>query len=115
MLQESILQYLRPSLACHLSFRPLFCLFLSGRLRQILLYAENILNMFFFREADIERKEFDNYTPLLLASVYGHPATVDLLIQKGADTAAIDKNDKTAIFLACEENQLSCLEVRIAN
>ena len=33
----SILQYLRPSLSYHLSLRSLFCLFLSGRLRQVLL------------------------------------------------------------------------------
>ena len=33
-----ILQYFRPSLSYHLSLRPLFCLFLSGLLRQILLY-----------------------------------------------------------------------------
>ena len=39
MLQESILQYFQPSLSYHLSLRPLFCLFLSGRLRQVLLYA----------------------------------------------------------------------------
>ena len=38
MLQESILQYFRPSLSYHLFLRPLFCLFLSGRLRQVLLY-----------------------------------------------------------------------------
>ena len=38
MLQESILQYFRPSLSYHLSLRPLFCLFISGRLRQVLLY-----------------------------------------------------------------------------
>ena len=37
MLQESILQYFRPSLSYHLSLRPLFCLFFSGRLRQVLL------------------------------------------------------------------------------
>ena len=30
MLQESILQYFRPSLSYHLSLRSLFCLFLSG-------------------------------------------------------------------------------------
>ena len=30
MLQESILQYFRPSLSLHLSSRTLFCLFLSG-------------------------------------------------------------------------------------
>ena len=31
----SILQYFRPSLRNHLSLRSLFCLFLSGRLRQV--------------------------------------------------------------------------------
>lgn len=64
-----------------------------------------------FREADIERRDEENYTPLLLASVYGHAPTVDLLIQKEADITAVDKNDKTAIFLAAEENQLTALEV----
>ena len=34
----SILQYFWPSLNYHLSLSPLFCLFLSGRLRQVLLY-----------------------------------------------------------------------------
>ena len=34
----SIVQYVRPSLSYHLSLRSLFCLFLSGRLRQVLLY-----------------------------------------------------------------------------
>ena len=40
MLQGSILQYFRPSLRYHLSLRSVFCLFLSGRLRQVLLYAK---------------------------------------------------------------------------
>ena len=34
----SILQYFQPSLRYHLSLTSLFCLFLSGRLRQVLLY-----------------------------------------------------------------------------
>ena len=34
----SILQYFRPSLSFHLSLRSLFCLFLSGRFRQALLF-----------------------------------------------------------------------------
>ena len=33
----SILQYFRPSLSYHLSLRSLFCVRLSGRLRQVLL------------------------------------------------------------------------------
>ena len=35
----SILQHFRPSLSYHLSLRSLFCLFLSGHLRQVLLYS----------------------------------------------------------------------------
>ena len=42
MLQESILQYFRPSLSYHLLRRPLFCLFLGGRLRQVLHVITNI-------------------------------------------------------------------------
>ena len=38
MLQESILQYFQPSLSYHLPIRPLFCLFLSACLRQVLLH-----------------------------------------------------------------------------
>ena len=37
-LKESILQCFRSTLSYHLSLRPLFCLFLSGRFRQVLLY-----------------------------------------------------------------------------
>ena len=35
----SILQYFQPALSYHLSLRSLFCLFLSGCLRQVLLYV----------------------------------------------------------------------------
>ena len=48
MLQESILQYYRPSLGYHLSLRPLICLLLSGRLRQVLLY-EMLVSVTIFR------------------------------------------------------------------
>ena len=37
--KRSILQYFRPSLSYNLSLRSLFCLFLSGRFTQVLLYA----------------------------------------------------------------------------
>ena len=39
MLQESILQYFRPSLSYHFPLRSMFCLFLTGHLRQILYRA----------------------------------------------------------------------------
>ena len=37
----NILQYFRPSLSYHLSLRSVFCLFLSGRLRHVLLYINS--------------------------------------------------------------------------
>ena len=37
----SILQYFRPSLSYYLSLRSLFCLFLSGGFRQVLLHLQN--------------------------------------------------------------------------
>ena len=40
----SILQYFRPSLSYHLLLRCLFCLFLSGRLRQVLLYTKFLIS-----------------------------------------------------------------------
>ena len=41
----SILQYVWPSLSYHLSLRSLYCLFLSGRFTQVLLYIQK---MFYF-------------------------------------------------------------------
>ena len=40
MLQESILQYFQPSLELPFVVKTLFCLFSSGRLRQVLLYKK---------------------------------------------------------------------------
>ena len=45
----SILQYFRPSLSYHLSIRSLFCLFLSGRARQVLLSKYTICSIVLIR------------------------------------------------------------------
>ena len=42
MLQVEHLQFFLPSLSYHLSLRSLFCLFLSGRLRQVILYKSSV-------------------------------------------------------------------------
>ena len=41
----SILQYFRPSISYHLSLRSLFCLFLSCRFTQVLLYVQSAIGM----------------------------------------------------------------------
>ena len=43
----SFLQYFRPSLSYHLSLRSLFCLFLSGRLTQVLFTVSDMRNPVF--------------------------------------------------------------------
>ena len=69
MLQESILQYFRPSLSYHLSFRPLFCLFclfLSGRFTQVLLYMLNPLSA------------NHNWSRWTICDIFGENKTLDL-------------------------------------
>ena len=58
----SILQYFRPSLSYHLSLRPLFFLFLSGHLRQVLLYNHLIFSALWLRYEE-RRLELEVITP----------------------------------------------------
>ena len=51
-----------PSLSYHLSLRPLFCLFLSGHLRQVLLYNDLIFSALWLRYEE-RRLELEVITP----------------------------------------------------
>lgn len=64
-----------------------------------------------FRGADVEGKDRDNFTPLLLAACYGHAKAVELLLNHDADIMAEDKNERTALFLAAEEDRVEVLKV----
>lgn len=66
---------------------------------------------FCYRGADIDCLDKDNYTPLLVAASEGHKQVVTLLLEKGANLKATDRHDKTAIFLAAEENRVDILKV----
>ena len=65
----------------------------------------------FYRGADIDCFDKDNYTPLLVAASEGHTAVVTLLLDKGANLKVTERHDKTAIFLAAEENRVDTLKV----
>ena len=69
----SILQYISPALSNHLSFRSLFCLFLRGRLTQVLLYILGQTKIFSFSKefAPGGRKVFP-----LRAVLYGLENTI---------------------------------------
>ena len=64
-----------------------------------------------FRGARINRHDKDNFSPLLIAASNGHAATIKTLLQKGARLYDVDKNDKTALFWAAEEDNVEALEV----
>ena len=60
----SILQYFSPSLSYNLSLRSLFCLFFSGRLRQVILYFKASL-FSVIRQLDITCQKVDDWPYLL--------------------------------------------------
>lgn len=47
-----------------------------------------------------------------MAAYSGHAESLDALLKKGADYEAVDKNDKTAVYLAAEEDKLDALKVK---
>ncbi len=63
--------------------------------------------------AKIERRDKDNFTPLLIAASNGHSQTIKVLLDHSADISARDKHDKTAMFWAAEENQPDGLQVSL--
>ena len=78
----SILQYFRPSLSYHLSFRSLFCLFLRGHFTQVLLYFN-----------------------LFLASTL-RDETAEMLIQQGLEEIAQAPTSEQIAFLLVERARL---------
>ena len=71
------------------------------------------MNIFYFRGASIESRDKDNFTPLLVAVSQGNQEATDVLLKRGANIQVMDSQDKTAIYIAAEENCLEILEVKI--
>jgi ankyrin repeat protein len=59
----------------------------------------------------LEKRNKDNFTPLLIAAFKGHEKTVKCLMQRRAEVFAMDKNEKTAIYWAAAEDKLAALKV----
>ena len=63
---------------------------------------------------DVETKDKDGKTPLLIACEEGHLALVKYLISKGANIEAKDKyNEQTPLHFACEKGFVSIVEFLI--
>ena len=63
------------------------------------------------RKADIEAQDADSYTPLLTAVAYGKTRAMEVLLEQGATMDVIDRDGKSIVFIAAEENHEDILEV----
>ena len=64
-----------------------------------------------FSNADVESQDIDSLTPLLTAVSHGCKEAIDILLQKGASADAIDRDGRSMIFKAAEENRHEVLKV----
>ena len=53
----------------------------------------------------------DGCTPLITAAAWGHPDSITLFLELGADATARDKRENSAVFAAIRENQPSVLKI----
>jgi len=60
---------------------------------------------------DINKKNPDNYTPLMFAAKGGHVDCVGYLLDKGADIALVNNNNSTAFIIACSNGQCECIHL----
>ena len=58
----------------------------------------------YVRQGDIERKDTNGFTPLILASYFGHTSIVRYLLEQGAKVDQRDNNGWTALLYASYYN-----------
>ena len=63
------------------------------------------------RGADIEAKDINLRTPLLVAATYGQMDAIRVLIHRKADMVTLDKNKRSIIFITCQLKHTAVLKV----
>ena len=77
---KSIAECFQPSLTYHLSLRSLFCLFLSGRFTQVLLYTT------FLNDCTVAI-----YSAFVLLETNNYETNMPLMIRSGADSGYLER------------------------
>ena len=77
----------------------------------------NFIHSSFYRlrGADIEGQDEDSNTPLLTAVAYGQKEAMETLLKKKCAVDVVDRNGKSIVFIAAEENQFELLKVYTVN
>ena len=70
-------------------------------------------NNIFYSGADVELKDNDYMTPLMIACRFGHYESIMCLLEHGADVTETDKDDKTCLMWAAEENRADSITVSL--
>lgn len=60
------------------------------------------------RQADMNRADMKDRTPLLAAAEHGHINTINLLLEKGANYLAFDKKGRSALHEAAQNGHELC-------
>ena len=63
------------------------------------------------RGADITALDEDSYTPLLTAAAHGQAGALKKLLDRGAPVDDLDKDGKSVVFVAAEEDHTDVLQV----
>ena len=83
----------------------------AGAKRTITNTISLILQIKLFSGANIELKDLDYLTPLMMACRYGYIETISCLLKHGANVTETDKDDKTCLMWAAEENRVEAIMV----
>ena len=77
-----------------------------------------LINYFYYwyfsnytRKANIELKDSDFTTPLHVASKHGHLEAISWLLKFKCDVTETDKDDRTCLMWAADENQTEAIKV----
>eukprot|EP00757_Euglenozoa_sp_SAG-D1_P022366 gene22366-8885_t len=71
----------------------------------------NVVKILLQAGADIEAKDQDGWTALLIACHNGHSDVVEMLLQAGADIEAKDQHGWTALMEACHYGHSNVVEM----
>ena len=67
--------------------------------------------LFIFRGAEIDAKDVNLSTPLLVAAANGQVDAIRTLTRSKADVDVLDKNRRSAVYIACEYKHTALLKV----